>query len=431
MNLTPDGHADKPGHLSNLGNSFLGRFEHSGDLADSDRAISTCKQAVNLTPDGHADKAGRLNNLGNSFLRHFEHSGDLADSDRAISAHERAVNLTPDGHADKAGRLNNLGISFARRFEHSGDLADSDRAISSYRSAGNCPTGPTTIRLEAALNWARLASRVVDPSSALQGYTKVLDLVPQAAWLGQSLTARHRTLSSIGAIASEAAAAASAAGQYDTALEWLEQGRSIVWNQLLSLRTPVDALRQVDPTLADNFEHVSVALEHASTGDSSKHDLSHPSDWQVLMEESAQHHRRLAKQWEQLVGRVRSIPGFESFLRPKRFMELRIAAKAGPVVVVNVHKDRCDAFALVDGLDEIVHIHLPDFSYAKAQGLHLHLNQLLSTAGVRVHNTDIRATKRATGTTSKHGGFEFVLSNLWSSVVKPVLDGLAFTVSIC
>jgi hypothetical protein len=32
-------------------------------------------------------------------------------------------------------------------------------------------------------------------------------------------------------------------------------------------------------------------------------------------------------------------------------------------------------------------------------------------------------------TTSKRGGFELVLSDLWSSIVKPVLDGLAFTVS--
>jgi len=145
------------------------------------------------------------------------------------------------------------------------------------------------------------------------------------------------------------------------------------------------------------------------------------------MEESAQQHRRLAEEWERLVGRVRGIPGFESFLRPKRFTQLHIAAKAGPVAVVNVHKSCCDAFVLVDGLDEVVHIPLPDFSYAKAQKLHLHLNQLLSTAGVRVRDADFRAMKIAT--TSNHGGFEFILSNLWSSVVKPVLDGLAFAVS--
>jgi hypothetical protein len=43
-------------------------------------------------------------------------------------------------------------------------------------------------------------------------------------------------------VASEAAAAAISAKQYNTALEWLEQGHSIVWNQFLQLRTPFDAL---------------------------------------------------------------------------------------------------------------------------------------------------------------------------------------------
>ena len=290
----------------------------------------------------------------------------------------------------------------------------------------NCLTGAASIRLRAALNWAHLASSI-DPPSALQGYTKALNLVPQTAWLGQSLTARHRELLSIGAIASEAAAAASAAEQYETALEWLEQGRSIVWNQLPSLRTPVDALRQVDPTLANDFERVSITLEHASTGDSSMHDLSHQSDQQLSMEESAQHHRRLAEEWERLVGRVRDIPGFESFLRPKKFTQLRIAAKAGPVAVVNVHESRCDAFVLVDGLDEIVHIPLPAFSYTKAEELHLHLSQLLSIAGVRVRDTDNRAMKRAT--TFTHGGFELILWTLWSCIVKPVPDGLSIAVS--
>lgn len=93
---------------------------------------------------------------------------------------------------------------------------------------------------------------------------------------------------------------------------------------------------------------------------------------------------------------------------------------AGPVVVVNVHKLCCDALVMVDGLDEV--ILLDDLSYVKAQQLH-DLTQLLSTAGVQ----DICATRIVTAT--KGGGFEIILSSLWSSIVKPVEDGLAFTVS--
>ena len=125
------------------------------------------------------------------------------------------------------------------------------------------------------------------------------------------------------------------------------------------------------------------------TGDSIIQEPSHKSKQQLSTEESAQHHRRLAEKWEHLVDRIRGIPGFETFLQPKGFMQLRIAAKAGPVAVVNVHETCCDAFILVDGLDEVVHIPLPAFSYTKAQELHLHLNQLFPSAGVHIRDPDV------------------------------------------
>lgn len=111
------------------------------------------------------------------------------------------------------------------------------------------------------------------------------------------------------------------------------------------------------------------------------------------MEEVAPRHRRLTEEWEGLVTRVRDI---EDFLRPKKFAQLRSAAETGPVVVINVHERRCNALAVVGGLDEIVHIPLHGLSHMKAQQLHHPLSQLLSTAGVRVR--DIRATRKVTAT---------------------------------
>jgi hypothetical protein len=78
----------------------LCRFQHSGNLVDIDKAISAHNQAVHLTPDGHAEKPGFLNNLANSFGCCFEHSRDLVDIDKAISTHNQTVHLTPDSHSD-------------------------------------------------------------------------------------------------------------------------------------------------------------------------------------------------------------------------------------------------------------------------------------------------------------------------------------------
>jgi hypothetical protein len=78
------------------------------------------------------------------------------------------------------------------------------------------------------------------------------------------------------------------------------------------------------------------------------------------------------------------------------------------------------------GLDEVMHIPLDHFSYDKAQELHQSLNRLLLGAGVRARD-DARAMRRVTTITG--AGFPSILSDLWSYVVKPALDGLAFTVS--
>lgn len=123
--------------------------------------------------------------------------------------------------------------------------------------------------------------------------------------------------------------------------------------------------------------------------------------------------------------KAQDIPGFEDFLQLKKFAQLCGTGKIDPVVVINVHKCCCDALALVDGLDKVVHIPLHSLSYGKAQQLHDLLSQKLSAAGVCIQ--DIQATRIAT--TTKIEAVEFVLSNLWLSIAKPVLDGLTFTVS--
>jgi hypothetical protein len=53
----------------------------------------------------------------------------------------------------------------------------------------------------------------------------------------------------------------------DKAVEWLVEGRCIVWNQLNLLRTPVDELRSYDPTLADRLSNLSRELEMAGLRD--------------------------------------------------------------------------------------------------------------------------------------------------------------------
>src|SRR5271169_3754475 len=89
-------------------------WQHYTDIS---KAISSYQKAVHLTPQGHADMPSLLNNLGNSLCTRFKCTGDLTDISEAISSHQKAVHLTPQGHADMSAWLGNLGSSFQSRFE--------------------------------------------------------------------------------------------------------------------------------------------------------------------------------------------------------------------------------------------------------------------------------------------------------------------------
>jgi hypothetical protein len=72
----------------------------------------------------------------------------------------------------------------------------------------------------------------------------------------------------------------------------------------------------------------------------------------------------LALEWDELVGQVRELDGFQDFLRPPRVEDLLPAAERGPVAVINVSRWRCDA--LLVRPDGVKSIELEDLTLEEA-----------------------------------------------------------------
>jgi tetratricopeptide (TPR) repeat protein len=414
VNLTPDGHPDKPSRFNNLGISLQSRFKRLEDVSDIDSAIRQQQLAVNLTPDGHPNKPRWFNNLGISLHRRFERLGDVSDLDSAIRQLQLAVNLTPNEHPDRPSWLINLGSSFVARFRHFRNPHDSEAAITHFSVSAQFPVRPPTIRLAAARQWIRIAS-LTNHHSLIHAYECTVDLMPVVAWLGLPIRDRHQYLIQMSEIARDAAAAAISLDQCDKALEWLEQGRSVVWNQILQLRTPVDELHDANPDLADRLVQVSRLLDRGLEENESLGSAEH----------DAQRYRALAIEWESTLKQIRSLPKFEDFLKPMRASRLRDAVQNGPVVVLNIAKERCDALALVPGIEEVLRIPLPDIMFNGMVRLQSELKDQLYSNGIRMRGE--RAAERWTdeGSINDCGG---ILAELWNGLVKPVLDSLAFSV---
>ncbi|KAJ7475034.1 CHAT domain-containing protein [Mycena latifolia] len=419
VSLTPEGHPSKASHLNDLGSALLSQFDQVGDLTDLNESVSRHEAAISLTPEDHPAMPSRLNNLGNSLLRRFERLGDLTDLNESVSTFRVAVSLAPEGHPDMPSWLHNFGDSLHHRFNRSKDPHDCEEMLLQYSRAASSPTGSVQTRLEASAKWAHYA-QIQQYPSVLRAYATAIDLVPKVAWLGLSISDRHHQLLRAGELVRDAASAAVEAQEYSKAVEWLEQGRSVIWGQFLTLCTPVDKLHRVHPKLAAELVSLSNLLETSGTQSHIEAAGFGPS--QSLQATARQYHDH-AVQRDNLLQQIRGLAGFEHFLLPKPISELSPAAKIGPVVLLNTSSYRSDALILIPGVgDKVMHVPLPDFTLDQAQ----HLTEALGSL-VRGAARSDRLDACREDELPPDEEFSRILSALWMKIVKPVLDGLTFT----
>ncbi|KAF6747870.1 CHAT domain-containing protein [Ephemerocybe angulata] len=476
VEITPQDSSDLSSILNNLGNSFTLRFKRTGELSDIDEAISAQRRAVELTrdddlpiqlcnlglsltlrfmqndevlniteaiekqqraveltPQDHPQLPVRLSNLGISLLRRFEAIGELSDVEEAITTLQKAVELTPRDHANLVHMLYNLGNVLTSRYGSSRNSGDLEKSISCHKKAAISTSGSPQIKLSAAQRWADLLIQHHPQSPEIVlSFNTVLSLVSLIAGLERTVRGRYTQLQNTSCLALKAAAAAYALDRADKALEWLEQGRCLVWSQLNNLRSPLDDLRVHNKSLAQRIEDVSRRLENAGSSRASSHTSMSLAEKRSL-EDEARVHLDLARQWDELLSATRVIPGFESFLMPQPCsVIMQHLPESGPIVVINIDKRRCDAIALLAGLDEPLHIPLPNFSIEKASKYRTDLSSQLQSHQLRVREVDEEFLGRGVrpAPVGRRGGdppVHQVLRGLWEEVVKPILNALGFS----
>ncbi|KAG8707101.1 hypothetical protein FRC08_000690 [Ceratobasidium sp. 394] len=415
VSLVPSTHPAVPAVLNDLGLAYQTRFISLGQHADIDLAVLFQSQGISRLPEGHPWKCLFLNNLGNSHRCRFGLWKRAEDLNKSIACGNKAASLMPDGHANTSALLNGLGDSYYDRFENFGDPADVERSIDCYKRAARSVVSNPDARFIASLRCARISYNY-QSSSSLEGYQQLINLIPHVVWLGSPVTRRYDQVTSMGNAVAEAVATAIELKRYDLALEWQEVGHSIVWNQILQLRTPLDELRSVYPTLADKIQDVASQLDYASS--------AKPMRIESLlnvatMEQAAQKHRQLASEWAQAIDDIRRLPGFHGFLAPPKIEELKGVAIDSIVVALNVHMRRCDALALLPNSASIVHVPLPLLSDQVAHNLQGRL--VNSLRGANYRHSQRRPVYPETDSNDE---FEDVMGELWTIVVKPVLEKL-------
>ncbi|KIJ33286.1 hypothetical protein M422DRAFT_183448 [Sphaerobolus stellatus SS14] len=413
VDLTPDDHRTKPGFLYSLGMCYSILFEKSKNPRYIDQAMNAQTKAIKLLPEGHTDEATFLSGLAASKFRRYNQLKNISDLDDGISMQKQAALLLPEGHAHRSIFYHNLGNFYATHFLALLLPQDIINAISSYKTAVMDESSSPSVRFQAASTWASFCGY---SPSALDAYKAVLELIPQRAWLGQKINRRLEELKEIGAVVNDAAAVAFSFGKLDQALEWLEEGRNIVWQQILQLRTPFEQLHINHPQLANKFQLISRSLEVSGASASSQ---SSDPTFRPSLEEQARSHRALATEYKRLLKEIRKQSGFTNFLMPKPSSELIQVSKHGLLVMINVHDSRCDAMVIhsYDASQPIIHVPLQDFSQGKAENLYKRMNRVL-----RMHNVrDSRKIYQVQNDPSETEGIQSILADIWFWVVHPII----------
>lgn len=423
-------HPDLPARLVHLGNALRTRFERRGHKDDIDKAIEVQQQGVKLTQakPGHPDLPGRLVSLGRSLQSRHKSKSDIWDIEAAIKNFKLAVELTSKDHPALPARQMNLGHAILTRYPK-GSQSRLLPAFALLQAAAEAVSAPPSDRLRAARLWAQCC-RVVAPSQVPASYSIAVNLLTEFMGSEHPIMLRHETLAqaSVSDLAAEAAEAAlclplsngvTEKFKAELALEWLEQGRCLVWSQLNELRSPIGELELAEPQLAQTFRGVSVALEAA--GSRARGSVEASNSEKLSLQKELSKHVELATERQQLLKSIRQLKGFENFLvpRPASYF-LDNIPRGGTIIVINAHKHRTDAIALREG--EISHIPLPGFNPKLAIGLRDRYLQILQSFPSKRQPWD--DSQRGLRKREAFQSLYNILQTLWDYVVRPILQQL-------
>ncbi|WP_229833745.1 CHAT domain-containing protein [Streptomyces xantholiticus] len=313
--------------LTNLAAVLTARFDTHQDRADLDEAVDHLTYAVAATPPWQHDRPVMMIKLALALWLRGRHTQGDADIE-AAEAILRQVAGDPGelGPSQQLARMH-LGHLLMTRGRDRGDISDVVEAVEHHRITALSPTQDIRTRLHCAALWGATSMRLGAVDEACTAFRCALtELLPKLTARALTRKSQEVRLSELPALANVAAAVEIAAGRPREALIRLEQGRGVLLAQALRLRGRHEELAASSPALADRFEQVCAEL--------------------VAAERSPEKREESAAAFDELVDRIRALPGFEQFHRPPDWDQLSRAAAHGPIAVINVYGPACHVLLL-------------------------------------------------------------------------------------
>lgn len=427
-----------------LAMSYTNLYENTLSLEYLDPALSLIKKIIDVYTKEIEELPSRYNMIGYyASLCHLrcKVTNLPEDVDLASTALSLAQAALPPGHPAHLKLFCMQGFAWLDRFNLDSDSQSLSIALDFFQQASSIPTASPLHLFYAAYSWSAEAHKHHHPI-ALQAYTRALDILPQTVWHGYGILFRTSMIASLRHLylLDNAVDYAISAGKLELAIEWLDAGRSIIWGQLLKLRTPLDELRAVDPILASRLEVAGTALESGIQDFEQPDSPGPPALEQVTSQiqqmskhEAAGEQFHLATEWEEILSEIRALPGFSSFLLPRRYSALKHAARNGPVIVITTVETSSAALIIRSPQTPILHVSLPEMTSALATSLKSKLADVLDDAGhcIQRHAVERHINIRRVVRKKPNDVLCDILKVLWNTVAKPIFEALSFNLEVC
>ncbi|PMD61249.1 uncharacterized protein K444DRAFT_611504 [Hyaloscypha bicolor E] len=387
VDAMPEGHPDYVENLDAFGTTLRSRYLTTNEIDHLTVAIRVQLEAVRLMPEGHLAQAKYLSNLGLLLHDRYSKTDTMSDLEEAIMLGQESIDLMSEDDPNSANYLTRLGNELYDKYTRTKAIIDLREAISNYKSGLHQISSPTITRILAGRKALQHCASISDWQQAYDVANTTMHLIPELISRLHDDSDRQHLLSQLVGLASDAAAAALHADKEPSvALNFLEVGRGVLEASIEELRIEIDDLKEKYPELAEQFLQYRNGLGGGYLGDPYR--MYQPRESRIYEVNAG---------LDKLFVKIRKLPGFEDFLLVPSEEEMRIAAKNGPIVVINVSNYRCDAILVEE--HRIRSLALPNFNSQEIKD--------------KAEQGDLGSLP--------------VLSWLWDVVTHPIIDALGYT----
>ena len=362
-------------------------------------------------------KINPLSYLRDSLHLTFEKTSDISYLDEAITIGYDILELKTVRHALIMDATQWLVGSLLTRKRLLGRIEDIHEAIRLISVVINRQFAQEPDRFRLSCQWAILARNIGHPST-LTAYKSAMSLMQKSLTFAPTVSVQHTRLVDRGencqTMPLHYASYQINLGQFEEAVETLEQGRALIWSEMREFRTPIAQLIEKGSPLAKRFAEVNQELEaltisatpsgkpEIEDGVAQGRDGTDPFG-RLLMKQ-----QKLVEERDALISQIQNLPGLEGFLRAPSFAALRSAASRGPVIIINHCEYRSDIII-------IFHRTLP-CSIPTIDGFFYRANELRDEL--------VDARKHGLGSCEYQDALCSVLKGLYELVGEPVIKRL-------